>query len=157
MSLLQTASSRVSTREPLVSRLHSVPLRALGAAPLEFVLGRRWSLGIVLARVGARHFPQQGRTGSHQSWRRGRFAPMAQDVAPGVGEEGDNSALATTGWAEERENLIDPRGRRLHRARWRCARSAIIPVGHAGVVNVDRIRSRFLRAHGRCQVRRWTA
>ena len=68
------------------------------------------SLRIVLTQGGALHLPERGRTGFHQTWRRGRLAQMAQDLADGsgVGDEGDDSHLAAAAWTDERKDLIDP-------------------------------------------------
>ena len=55
--------------------------------------------------------PKAGRTGSHQAWRRGRFAQMTQDLPHGtsVGDDGDDSHLAAAAWTDERKDLMDPR------------------------------------------------
>lgn len=68
-----------------------------GNALVECVVRPRLGLHFVLAQGGALPLPERERTGSHQAWRRSRFAQMGQDVAhgSGVGEEGDDSPLAT--------------------------------------------------------------
>ncbi len=82
-----------------------------GNALIEFILRRRLSLGVVLARGGALHLPERRRTGGHQAWRRGRLAQMGQDIAQGtrLNDEGDDSHLAAAARADERKDLIDPR------------------------------------------------
>jgi hypothetical protein len=86
------------------------PTHLPGDALVELVLRRRLSLRLVLAHVGALHLPERGRTGLHQTWRRGRFAQMGQDLAEGtgVGDEGDDSHPAAAAWTDERKDLMDP-------------------------------------------------
>ena len=82
-----------------------------GNALVELVVRHWLGLRFVLAHEGALHLPERGRTGSHQAWRRGRFAQMAQDLAhgTGVGDEGDDSHPAAAAWTDQRKDLIDPR------------------------------------------------
>jgi hypothetical protein len=79
-----------------------------GKALVEFVLRHWLGLRFVLAHVGVLPLPERGRTGFHQTWRRGRFAQVAQDLADGtgVGDDGDDSHLAAAACTDERKDLM---------------------------------------------------
>ena len=96
-------------RRAMAARPASMPHRP-GDALVELVPRRRLSLWVALGDGGARHLPERRHTGGNRARRRCRLADRGRDVAhgAGVGDEGNDSHLATAAWADERKDRMDP-------------------------------------------------